>query len=182
MAPIKIRLVAACYIRFDRTENQMTDIAEPPADDARPSRLGKLLPLLLPVLALAAGFGSSFMGFWSPMSLISGSEAAPAEHAPLSEVTFVDVPRIILTVPGERTRTLSLTVMIEVPPEQKSQALALMPRITDSYNGFLSRIDATAFGRRGILEIVRAELATRTRFILGDAAVRDLLITEFRIQ
>ena len=44
------------------------------------------------------------------------------------------------------------------------------------------RIDAAAFSRRGILEIIRAELATRTRFVLGDAAVRDLLITEFRIQ
>ena len=57
-----------------------------------------------------------------------------------------------------------------------------MPRITDSYNGFLSQIDAAAFSRRGILEILRAELATRTRFVLGDAALRDLLITEFRIQ
>ena len=47
---------------------------------------------------------------------------------------------------------------------------------------FLSQVDASAFGRRGILEIVRGELATRTSFILGEAAVRDLLITEFRIQ
>ena len=58
-----------------------------------------------------------------------------------------------------------------VAPEAKAQALALMPRITDSYNGFLSRIDSSAFSRRGILEIIRAELATRTRFVLGDDAV-----------
>lgn len=160
----------------------MTDIAELPEAGAKPSRLRRLLPLLLPLLALIAGFSSSFMGLWSPMSLVSGPEqAAPAPGA-VPSVAFVDVPRIILTVPGERPQTLALTVMIEVPPEQKAQAQALMPRITDSYNGFLSRIEPAAFSRRGILEIVRAELATRTRFILGDAGVRDLLITEFRIQ
>ena len=97
-------------------------------------------------------------------------------------MAFVDVPRIILSIPGERAQTLAMTVMIEVTPVDRAQALALMPRILDSYNGFLSEIDAAAFSRRGILEIVRAELATRTRFVLGDKAVRDLLITEFRIQ
>ena len=71
---------------------------------------------------------------------------APAEaHAAGPEIVFVDVPRIILTVPGERTQTLALTVMIEVPPESRAQAEALMPRITDSFNEFLSRVDAAAF-------------------------------------
>lgn len=182
MAPIKIRLVGACYIVRTRTENQMTDIAEPLSDDAPSLRAHRLVPLLILVLALAAGFCSSFMGLWSPIALLSDPAPTAQKAVVGPEVAFVDVPRIILTIPGERTQTLALTVMIEVPPEQKAETLELMPRITDSYNGFLSRIDATAFSRRGILEIVRAELATRTRFILGDEAVRDLLITEFRIQ
>ena len=42
--------------------------------------------------------------------------------------------------------------------------------------------EIAALDRRGILEILRAEMATRARFVLGDQAVRDLLITEFRIQ
>jgi len=160
----------------------MTDIALPtPADPPR-SRLRRMLPLAVPLLALGAGFASTYMGLWSPMGLIGGGAPPPKAVAVAPAVTFVDVPRIILTVPGERTQTLALTVMIEVPPEGRAQAEALMPRITDSFNEFLSRIDAAAFSRRGILEIIRAELATRTRFVLGDAAVRDLLITEFRIQ
>lgn len=160
----------------------MTDIAEPPVAGAPRSRLGRLVPLLLPLVALAAGFGSSFMGFWSPLGLFSGSDPAAEDHAAGPEVAFVDVPRIILTIPGSRPQTLAMTVKIEVPPADKGTALMLMPRIVDSYNGFLSQIDAAAFSRRGILEIVRAELATRTRFVLGDKAVRDLLITEFLIQ
>lgn len=158
----------------------MTDIAELPVDEAKPSRAGRLVTLLLPVLAVGAGFGTSFMGLWSPLSFL---EDKPAESAPAGiEVAFVDVPRIILTIPGDRPQTLAMSVIIEVPPDQQAQVKALMPRITDSFNGFISRVDASAFSRRGILEIVRGELATRARFILGDAVVRDLLITEFRIQ
>lgn len=160
----------------------MTDTADATVAEPGKSRIGRLMPLLLPVLALGGGAASTYLGFWSPLALISSSEATAEAHAAGPEIAFVDVPRIVLTVPGERTQTLALTVMIEVAPEAKAQALALMPRITDSYNGFLSRIDSSAFSRRGILEIIRAELATRTRFVLGDDAVRDLLITEFRIQ
>ena len=36
--------------------------------------------------------------------------------------------------------------------------------------------------KRGILDIVRDELATRAVFVLGDKAFSDILITEFRIQ
>ena len=160
----------------------MTDISEPL--DASPSRplLKRLFPLLLPVAALGAGLGTTATGLWSPLAMLRPAESAPAEAQEGPAATFLDVPRLVLTIPGERTQTLALSVTLDVDPQALAQARLLMPRITDSYNGFLSQIDAAAFGRRGILEILRAELATRTRFILGDAAVRDLLITEFRIQ
>jgi flagellar protein FliL len=159
----------------------MTDLTDP--TDAAPPRplLRRLMPLLLPVLALAAGAGTTATGLWSPLSLLH--PASPAAEAPASAAaTFLDVPRIVLTIPGEQTQTLAIAVILEVEPQALGQAQALMPRITDAFTGFLSGIDAGAFSRRGILEILRAELATRTRFILGDTAVRDLLITEFRIQ
>ena len=160
----------------------MTDISEPlDASSPRPL-LKRLLPVLLPVLALAAGAGTTVTGLWSPMAMLRPAEPAPAEVQAPPAATFLDVPRIVLTLPGERTQTLALAVTLEVAPEALAQARLLMPRITDSYNGFLSQIDAAAFSRRGILEILRGELATRTRFVLGDSALRDLLITEFRIQ
>ena len=160
----------------------MTDISEPL--DAPPPRplLKRLLPVLLPVLALAAGLGSTVTGLWSPLSMLHPAAPAPMEAQQPAAATFLDVPRLVLTLPGERTQTLALAITLEVEPASLSQARMLMPRITDSYNGFLSQIDAAAFSRRGILDILRGELATRTRFILGDTALRDLLITEFRIQ
>lgn len=72
--------------------------------------------------------------------------------------------------------------MIDTDPLQADQAKLLMPRVVDAFNGLLAGIDPAALDRRGILEILRAEMATRARFVLGEDAVRDLLITEFRIQ
>ena len=60
--------------------------------------------------------------------------------------------------------------------------LSLIPRLLDSFNGFLTDIDPAAFEKRGILDIVRDELATRAVFVLGKEAFTDVLITEFRIQ
>ena len=57
-----------------------------------------------------------------------------------------------------------------------------MPRILDSFNSFLSDIDPAAFDRRGVLEIVRAELQTRVDMLLGEPRVGNVLITEFAIQ
>lgn len=159
----------------------MTDISGPLGALPPKPLLKRLFPVLLPALALAAGLGSTVAGLWSPLAMLRPSEPGPAETQAAS-ATFLDVPRIVLTIPGERTQTLALAVTLEVEPASLAQARLLMPRITDSYNGFLSQIEAAAFSRRGILEILRAELATRTRFILGDTAVRDLLVTEFRIQ
>lgn len=157
----------------------MTDISEP-IEDSPPRPLGRrLLPILLPVLALAAGFGVTYTGLLSPLSLLAPAAPAP-QAAPVA--VFLDVPRIILTIPGERTQTLALAVVVEIDPAAADTARLLMPRIADSFNGFLSQVDPVAFSRRGILEIIREELATRTRFILGETALRDLLITEFRIQ
>lgn len=159
----------------------MTETSDPDSAPPRKSAVKRLFPILLPLIALLAGLGVSYAGFFSPMQLLSSNQAAEAPVA-VPDVTFVDVPRIVLSLGGDRVQTLALTVMIDVDPASAAQARALMPRITDSYNGFLSKIDPAAFSRRGILEIVRAELATRTRFILGDNAVNDLLITEFRVQ
>ena len=149
--------------------------AEPP----RKPLLRRMLPVLLPLLALGAGAGSTYAGLWSP--LLQPSEPAPNVQASPA-VVFVDVPRIVLSLPGTGGRSLVVTALIDIDPAAADQARLLMPRLVDAFTTFLSHIDPAALDRRGILEILRAEMATRARFVLGDQAVRDLLITEFRIQ
>ena len=151
--------------------------AEPP----RKPLLRRMLPVLLPLLALGAGDGSTYAGLWSPLALLQPSEPAPNVQASPA-VVFVDVPRIVLSLPGTGGRSLVVTALIDIDPAAADQARLLMPRLVDAFTTFLSHIDPAALDRRGILEILRAEMATRARFVLGDQAVRDLLITEFRIQ
>lgn len=161
----------------------MTDITQTLDVPPRRSRMGRLLPLVISGGALAGGLATTYLGLWSPLALV-GASSPPAEHAAPAGpgVVFVDVPRIVLNLPGPQGKSLALSAMIEVEPASQAQARVLMPRISDAFNSFLSGIESAAFERRGILEIIRLELATRARFVLGDAALRDLLITEFRIQ
>lgn len=161
----------------------MTDISEPMTALPAGGRIRRLLPVLLAVAGLAAGLGTTLTGLWSPLSLIGRDSApAPAESPALPAVHFVEVPRILLSLPGERPRTLAMSVLIDVTPASEALARQLMPRLSDAFTTFLADIDPAAFERRGILDIVRLELATRARFVLGEEAVRDLLITEYRIQ
>ena len=138
-------------ITADMVAKGAGNAAEPP----RKPLLRRMLPVLLPLLALGVGAGSTYAGLWSPLALLQPSEPVPDVQA-APAVVFVDVPRIVLSLPGTDGRSLVVTTLIDIDP--------------------------AALDRRGILEILRAEMATRARFVLGDQAVRDLLITEFRIQ
>ena len=152
-----------------------------PAQAESPPKGRKLPAILLVVACLGAGFASSFLGFWSPLGLFSGHETkAPAPELPA--VQFVSLPQTVLSLPGPQMRMLIMSIQIETDQAHRAQVEYLVPRLSDAFNGFLAEIDPTAFERRGILDIVRDELATRAVYVLGKDAFSDILITEFRIQ
>ncbi len=158
----------------------MSDVAELDAEPYKPRSKAKLLTAAL-VLALACtGFASTFLGFLDPGKLMPGKKAEEAVEAPT--FVFIDVPQIVLTLAGPRPRTLVLSAKIEADTAYEKNIQYLVPRISDSFNLFLSDVDPVAFERRGILDIIRSELSTRLSYILGPDSFRDLLITEFRIQ
>lgn len=140
-----------------------------------------LLPLLLTVALGGAGFASTYLGLWSPLGFLSADDAPTYDAASL-EVAFVDVPVIELTLPGGRHRTLVLQSKIETVPGAEEEIEKLLPRVLDSFNGFLSGVDPVAFDKRGVLEIIKFELTTRAHETLGDLPVNDILITEFRLK
>lgn len=157
----------------------MTDIAVSATDE--PEK--KSRKLLLPVLALAlgaAGFGSTYLGFWSPAALLKPAEKAHVAQVP--EVSFVAVPMVDVPLPGGTYRGVVLSAVIETDQAYAETVTHLMPRVQDAFTTFLSNVDPAAYGKRGVLEIIRAELITRTRYVLGEEAVKDLLITEFRFK
>lgn len=159
----------------------MTELVAAPEDQA-PAKKRRLIPLIV-VLGLAgAGFASTYLGLWSPLALLSSPAAPQAASVEQMAVEFIDVPTIELALPGGRARTLVLTATIETDAAHKATVTHLMPRVLDAFTTFLSNVDPAAYDKRGVLEVIRAELVTRTRFVLGEEPVKDLLITEFRFK
>nr|WP_111299657.1 flagellar basal body-associated FliL family protein [Paracoccus saliphilus] len=158
----------------------MTDAV---ADAAEPSRSkrGLLVPIAAALLLGGGGFASTYMGFWSPAGLMAQPESAEPVLAHAA-VEFIDVPKVEIVVPGGRARSLVLAATIETDTAHAADVRHLMPRVSDAFTTFLSGVDPSAYDKRGVLEVIRAELVTRTRFVLGEDPVKDLLITEFRFK
>lgn len=150
------------------------------AEKTEPKK-GKIKKLLTPMVTLllgGAGFAITYLGL---IPLPSAEHGAAAEAA-VPKVVFVDVPTIQVPVPGSRNRSVIVSATIETSLEEQAEIKHLMPRVSDVFTSFLTNVDAGAYERRGALEIIRSELVTRTRYVLGDEAVHDLLITEFRVK
>ncbi|WBU56726.1 flagellar basal body-associated FliL family protein [Paracoccus sediminicola] len=150
------------------------------SEDDVPARRGRpVLVMMLPaILAGLGAFGAGYAGFISPLDLIS-PRAEAVQETP--QVVFVDVPRIVVPMAG-RERQLILSVKLDVQPEKAAEVRMLMPRVLDSFTGFLSAIDPAAIDRRGVLDIIRGELRARVDMIFGADVINQLLITEFAVQ
>lgn len=157
----------------------MTETADAAAEKKSGIK-GLLIPILAAVALGGGGFASTFLGFWSPSQLFAPGEEKTSEAAPSS--AFVNVPPIEITMPGGGGRSVVVVAAIESDTAHQEQVVHLMPRVMDAFTTFLSGVDAAAYDKRGVLDIIRAELLSRSRRALGDEAVKDLLITEFRIK
>lgn len=156
----------------------MSEIAEP--DDAKPRRgFGAMMMAGVAFLGLGAGFGTGFLGVWSPQMLLKPSKVA---EETVEDQVYFEMPDIVVSIVGKPVRQLFIKVTLQLASDAEHEIGLQAPRISDSFNMFLSGIDPTAFDKRGILEIIRSELLTRARFVLGHDQVTDLLVTEFRLQ
>lgn len=158
----------------------MTDAMALPGEKARGKR-GLLMVALATLVLGGGGFASTYLGIWSPGAMLSGpaEPEAPTEHL---TVEFIEVPTIEIIIPGGRARTMVMSATIETDTLHKAQVTHLLPRVSDAFTTFLSGVDPAAYDKRGVLEVIRAELVTRSRFVLGEEPVKDLLITEFRFK
>lgn len=150
-------------------------------EERKPRSRTMLFAIVAALILGGAAFTSTFYGIWAPGKLLDGGEKAPASAA-IPAVEFVHVPPIEVIVPGPRSRNLVVQATIETDATYRPQVEHLMPRVSDAFTTFLAGIDPAAYERRGVLEVIRTELITRTRLVLGEDPVRDLLITEFRFK
>lgn len=152
-----------------------------PTEERKPRSRRMLLAIVVALILGGAAFASTFLGLWSPGKLLEGGKK-PSASAAMPAVEFVHVPPVEVIVPGPRSRSLVVQATIETDALYRAQVEHLMPRVSDTFTTFLAGIDPAAYERRGVLEVIRTELVMRTRFVLGEVAVRDLLITEFRFK
>ncbi len=144
---------------------------------------GKSKALLLVAVATVAcaggGFASTYFGVLSTSELLS-----PKEHAedPFAAIDFVELPPVVTTIAGSSPRQVRIVARLEVEADKRPVVEKMLPRVSDAFNSFMAGIDPAAFDKRGVLEVIRAEMITRTGFALGEGMVRDVLITEFAIK
>lgn len=163
----------------DATADGPDVLAEP--GESAPAARGRRRWLLVAVLGVAAGgagFAPTWLGLWSPFALIEGI-AAPKSGGEAGAPVFVEVPSLVLSIPGPHPRRVRLGITLEVQERNRAAVTHLLPRVTDVATGFLTGVAPEAYDRRGILEVVRAELTTRIAQALGPGKVDDVLLTEF---
>ena len=163
----------------DATADGPDVLAEP--DDSAPAARGRrrwLLPLALCIVAGGAGFTPTWLGLWSPLALIEGV-GAPAGESAARLPAFIEVPPLVLSIPGPHPRRLRLGITLEVQERNRAAVTHLLPRVNDVATGFLTGIAPEAYDRRGILEVIRAELTTRISQATGPGKIDDVLLTEF---
>lgn len=151
-----------------------TSIESTPIDTGSRARRGWLPIAILGLVAGAAGFGPTYLGLWSPRDLV------PARAASIAPRTgFVSLEPLAVSIPGPRERMVQVGIVLEIDEADRAAVEHAVPRLTDAATAFLGGIAPEAYDRRGILEIIRAELDTRARQILGADRIERLLLTEF---
>lgn len=137
----------------------------------RGTRRKLLAGVLAAILFGVGGFAASYSG------LVTLPVDPPAQTAELP-VTFVPVGALVASI-GPEARHLRFAAELEVAPEEAAEVARLMPRVRDVLNGYLRAVEPAVLARPEALTILRAQMLRRVQMILGGAAVRDLLVTEF---
>ena len=97
--------------------------------------------------------------------------------------SFVPLDTLTVTVGlGADTRLLRISATIETVPGAEEHLRNLMPRVLDVLASYLHSLRDEDLSRPAVMARLRAHLLRRVRIVVGEDAVRDLLITEFVLQ
>ncbi len=154
-----------------------------PDDDAPPvksSKTGLVLSVILCLTGAAAGYFGVSTGLLPLHTPKVQSDATPDAHLAVPDVSFVEIPSIIVTLPpGAKNDHLRFTGQIEVPAEHRKEVEFLMPRIQDVLNGYLRALTADDIEGAGALFKIRMQLFRRIVMVVGLGKANGLLVTEF---
>lgn len=111
---------------------------------------------------------------------------AKPEHEEVPEpekipTAFLDMKSFTVSLKG-RERVLRLGVALELPEDMVDYIDADDAQLRDAFMGYLSAIDMHQVEDAAFLVRLRAQLTRRAKFILGDDAVHNVLITDFLVR
>ena len=156
----------------------MTDItADIASAPAKGSKLKKLLPVVLAIVAAAGGYIAADR-LLVAKSTPADSDSHSADHAETG-LPFSFVPLDQMTVSLGDSRLLRFGAQVEVRPGSEEYVAALMPRMIDVLQDYLRAVGPEDLSRTGVLYKLRSQMLRRLQMVAGPEHVRDLLIMEF---
>ncbi|SDX29260.1 flagellar FliL protein [Ruegeria halocynthiae] len=162
----------------------MTDATVEEAE--APKKSGKKGLLLGVILAIAGGIGGYFItasGLLpfgdAEVSKDTEKKGQEAPFAALPDVSFVDLPAVIISVKAADSRHLKFHAQLEVNADYAAEVEKMQPRIMDVLNSYLRAIDLTVLEDPLALIRIRGHLHRRIGIVVGEGRVRDVLVMEF---
>lgn len=163
--------------------------------EAKPAGSKKKLIMIaaLGLVLLLGGGGAGaawFLGFFGgdhgeEQTTAEDGEPEPPPKPKSTEVVFVDMPDVLVNLHslGQRTRFLKLRVALEVESEPSAtQVKTLMPRVMDSFQGYLRALTVDEVSGPGGMQRLKEELTARVNLALEPTRVEDILIKEMLVQ
>lgn len=152
----------------DAADAEVAPVAEP--------KKKRLLMIGGAALLALAGAGGGGWWFLSAPAAHQEAEAAP----PVDAQSLVDVPELsanLRTADGG-TKMLRVHLML-VPGEGEKEAIeARLPLVIDSYQPFLRELRPEDVAGSAATFRLKEEMLIRSNAVLGDGAVRDVLIQD----
>jgi flagellar FliL protein len=172
----------------------MDDLGGPdmPSGGARKRLSGKKMVLFGIIIVLVLGLAGAFFvlgGIDGIMHMVKGdsgaAESAPAEKSKTAQVTYYDLPDILVNLRTDTARPtfLKLTVSLELEkPEDRGEVDRLLPRVIDTFQVYLRELRAEQLqGSAGLFRL-REELLARVNAAVRPTRVNDVLFKEMLVQ
>ncbi|MBL4870335.1 MAG: flagellar basal body-associated FliL family protein [Robiginitomaculum sp.] len=154
-----------------------------------PAKKGGMLGKLALVIAMGATSFCTVFFLPRPDPVVASADASDShakktdQHAEPEPVAtaFLDMESFTVSLKG-RKRVLRLGVTLETPEDMVDFIDPNDPQLRDAFMGYLSAIEMAQVEDATFLVRLRAQLTRRAQFVLGEANVTNILITDFLVR
>lgn len=142
------------------------------------SRWPVVVGSLLGLMGAAGGYYAVSSGLI--MTSKPAQIAKAGDARPRLDVSFIPVDPIVVALNSrDDVRHLQFRAQLEVPSEFGAEVEAIMPRVVDVLNGYLSALEARDLENTSALTRLRGQMLRRVQIVTGRERVNDVLIMEF---